>query len=112
MNSLQNLRILIDESLPIDLADELAPFTVATVRKLGWTGLKNGELLRRAETAGFTVLLTADQNLEYQQSIPDFELAVLVLLGPNRIESLRTLVPSILAALPFLSPGSVMRLGG
>jgi predicted nuclease of predicted toxin-antitoxin system len=108
---LQNPRILIDESLPIDLADELAPLTVATVRKLGWTDLRNGELLRRAETAGFTVLLTADQNLQYQQSIPHFELAVLVLLGPNRIENLRTLVPSILAALPLLSPGTVMRLG-
>jgi predicted nuclease of predicted toxin-antitoxin system len=62
---LRKPRILIDESLPIDLADELVPLTVATVRKLGSTGLKNGELLRRAETAGFTVLLTADQSLQY-----------------------------------------------
>lgn len=111
MNSLQKPRILIDESLPVDLAEELPTLTVATVRGLGWTGLKNGELLRRAESAGFTVLVTADQNLQFQQNLAQIDLALLVLLGPNRIESLRLLVPSILTALPLLSPGTVIRLG-
>jgi hypothetical protein len=47
-------------SKPANLADELASLTVSTVRGLGWTGLRNGELLRRAESAGFTVFLTAE----------------------------------------------------
>lgn len=111
MNSSQNQRLLIDESLPVDLLDELAPLAVSTVRGLGWSGLKNGALLRQAVSAGFTVLVTADQSLQYQQNLKAFPLGVLVLCGPNRIEDLRQLVPAIHSALPLLIQGSAMRLG-
>ncbi len=111
MNSSQIQRPLIDESLPVDLADELAPLVVATIRGLGWSGLENGALLRQAVNAGFTVSVTADQSLEYQQNLKMFDIAVLVLCGRNRLEDLRRLVPAIRSALPLLTPGSAMRLG-
>lgn len=95
----------------MDLADELLPLAVSTVRGLGWSGLKNGALLRRAIAAGFTVLVTADRALEHQQNLNAFGIAVVVLRGPNRIEYLRRLVPAIRAALPLLAPGGVVRLG-
>ena len=42
------MRILLDESLPIELAFELTGHDVIAVQKMGWAGLKNGELLARA----------------------------------------------------------------
>jgi hypothetical protein len=40
--------ILLDESLPIELASELSGHDVISVQKMAWSGLKNGELLARA----------------------------------------------------------------
>lgn len=40
--------MLIDESLPVELADELSQFEVKTVHAQGWLRLKNGILLRMA----------------------------------------------------------------
>jgi len=42
------VRVLLDENLPRDLVRVLPGHDVVTVHGLGWSGLKNGELLRRA----------------------------------------------------------------
>jgi hypothetical protein len=42
------VRILLDECLPARPALELTGHQATTVRRSGWTGLKNEELLRRA----------------------------------------------------------------
>ena len=47
MTSSPKQRLLIDESLLVELVDELVPLAVSTVRGLGWSGLKNGALKRR-----------------------------------------------------------------
>jgi hypothetical protein len=44
-----------------------------------WKGLKNGQLLRRMEEAGFTVLLTCDKNLPFQQNIERSKVGLVVL---------------------------------
>lgn len=59
------MKILLDESVPRLLKVRLPHLDIATVQKLGWAGMRNGELLRQAE-AQFEVLITADQNLRYQ----------------------------------------------
>ena len=41
------MRLLLDEHLPIGLAAEFPGHAVHTVSGRGWTGIKNGELLRR-----------------------------------------------------------------
>ena len=64
------MRVLLDEQLPRQLATELTDHEVRTVQQQGWAGLTNGELLRRAADEGFQVLITADQNLEFQQNLP------------------------------------------
>ena len=51
---------------------------VQTVQEAGWAGLKNGELLQRAEAAKFEVFVTADQNLEFQQNLQRTGLLVVV----------------------------------
>ena len=105
------MRILLDENLPADLAAELAGHEVATVTRLGWQGIKNSELLRRAQ-GRFDVLVTMDRNLEFQQNIAGFEVTILVLLAPsNRMVHLRPLVPAVLAALKTVRPGDLRRVG-
>lgn len=102
------MRILLDESLPIELKTEISGHDVRSVREMGWSGLKNGELLRRA-SGSFDVFLTADQNLEYQQNLKTLPLAVVVLVAPsNRIEKLRPLLPRLLAALLSLPDRGVV----
>ena len=105
------MRILLDENLPADLAAELAGHEVATVTHLGWQGIKNSELLRRAQ-GRFDVLVTMDRNLEFQQNIAGFEVTILVLLAPsNRMVHLRPLVPAILTTLKTVRPGELRRVG-
>ena len=105
------MRILVDESLPQELASELEVDGVHTVAELGWSGLANGALLRRAVTAGFQVFLTADQNLPYQQDIAGYGIGLIVLKAHrNRIQDLRPLIPGIRQGLGILAPGQILRL--
>ncbi len=61
------------------LRDHLTSHNVATAFELGWSNLKNGELLAAAETS-FDLLITTDQQLRYQQNLSGRKLAILVLL--------------------------------
>ena len=63
------MKILFDQNVPAPLRQELPEHEVATAYEHGWHTLQNGELLVAAETDGFEVLLTADQNLRYQQNL-------------------------------------------
>lgn len=104
------MRTLLDENLPVDLAAELAGHEVATVTGLGWQGIRNSELLSRAQ-GRFDVLLTMDSNLEFQQNIAQFKVRILLLAArSNRMANLRPLVPLILDALETLRPGEVRRI--
>jgi hypothetical protein len=105
------VRILLDESLPRPLRTLLAGHQVSTVRDESWTSLTNGELLRRAAER-FDVVLTADQNLEFQQNRDMLPIAVLVLVADsNRLESLEPLVPDVLEVLRTLHPRTIRRVG-
>jgi hypothetical protein len=74
-------RVLLDENLPKRLARELGDHT-STAHEQGWAGLTNGELLTRAAGA-FEVLLTADQNLQYQQNLKNAEVGVILVVAPS-----------------------------
>jgi predicted nuclease of predicted toxin-antitoxin system len=103
------MRILLDESLPRHLAAEFPAYEVYTVQQLGWSSLKNGELLERA-SGRCDVMLTADQNLEHQQNLGRFNIAVVVLMAiNNRIESPRPLVPSVEELLKDINAGTLRR---
>ena len=105
------MRVLLDESLPIELRDELPQHSIRSVQEMGWSALKNGELLRRAVDE-FDVFLTADQNLQYQQNVKALPIAVAVLVArSNRIQSLKPLVPALLSALAALEPRTLFRVG-
>jgi predicted nuclease of predicted toxin-antitoxin system len=105
------MRILLDESLPRPLARLLIGHDVRTVTQVGWTSYENGELLAQA-AADFDVLVTADQNLEFQQNLQTLPMAVIVLVaGSNRLESLEPLVPRILDVLSTLQRKTLVRIG-
>ena len=105
------MRILLDESLPVELASELSGHEVISVQKMGWSGLKNGELLARASRQ-FDVMLTADRNLPYQQNLDKLAIAVVVIAAKNnRIETLRALVPGLLASLSSIQPRTLIYVG-
>ena len=106
------MRILLDESLPIELRDEIPQHAIRSVKEMGWSARKNGELLRRA-AGQFDVFLTADQNLQYQQNLQTLPIAVAVLVAEsNRIQSVKPLVPQLLSALASLEPRTLIRVGG
>ena len=105
------MRILLDESLPVELALELIGHDVISVQKMGWSGLKNGELLARA-AGRFDIMITADQNLPYQQNLDTLPIAVIVVTAKsNRIDALRDLIPGILSALSSIRPCTLVQVG-
>ena len=104
------VRVLLDEQLPRQLAAYLVGHDVRTVQQESWAGLKNGELLTRAEAAGFAVFLTGDQNLEFQQNISKRRLGVVVLRADsNALEDLIPLIPAALTAIEAVQPGQTVR---
>ncbi len=101
------MKVLLDECLPKKLKHEITAETVRTVPEAGWAGRQNGELLKLAEK-DFDVLLTNDQNIEYQQNIEDFDLAfIVVVAATNDIADLLPLVPLVNEALKTIRPGTI-----
>lgn len=106
------MRLLLDESLPVDLADLILGHDVATVREMGWLGVKNGRLLVIASAEGFDVFVTPDRKLEFQQNLAKLPLAVLVLrAATNRIQELAPLVRELLRALETVEPRTLRHVG-
>ena len=73
------MRILFDQGTPVPLKTYLINHVIETVFELGWSKLKNGELLAAAEES-FDLLITTDQQLRYQQNLAERKLGVLVLM--------------------------------
>lgn len=102
------MRILLDECAPRPLKRELGDYEIRTVVEMGWSGKKNGELLRLMSQEGFTVLLTTDQNLRYQQNLQQAGVAVIVLVASsNRLPDLIPLMPDVRDVLNTIAPGDV-----
>ena len=102
------MRVLLDESVPRQLASFLTGHSVTTVQREGWAGVANGELLARASDR-FDALVTADQGME-QQRVVGLGLGLVVLVAPdNRVETITQMAPLVLAALRRVRPGRVVR---
>lgn len=73
------MRILFDQGTPAPLRLLLPDHEVSTAYELGWSTLKNGELLAAAEAQGFQLLVTTDTHLKYQQNLASRDIAIAVL---------------------------------
>ena len=78
---------------------------------MGWATIKNGELLALAARE-FDVFVTVDRNLSFQQNLPAFAIAVIVLRArSNRLADLQPLVADLLARIPVAQKGTVDYVG-
>lgn len=98
------MRVLLDECVPRRLTGEFAAHSVRTVVEMGWSGVKNGQLLARAAVE-FDCFVTIDANLQFQQSLAVLPIAVVIIRSVNsRFETLQQLMPAVLRALEDLQP--------
>jgi hypothetical protein len=105
------MRVLLDECVDWRLLREIPGHDVRTAGQLGWSAVRNGELLALAD-ADFDAFVTVDRNLSFQQHIPALRIAVIVLHArTNRLADLRPLVPRLLQALELAKPGEVQLVG-
>jgi predicted nuclease of predicted toxin-antitoxin system len=101
------VRILLDECIDWRLSRDLTGHDVRSARQMGWTTIKNGELLALA-AAQFDVFITVDRNLASQQSVGKFEMAVIVLNSTtNRLADLQLLLPELLPAIDKIERGTI-----
>lgn len=75
---------------------------------MGWSGIKNGLLLTRAEQQ-FAVFLTADKNLRYQQNLQGRTLAIII-FPSNKLSVIKQLASQITAVVPTITPGTLLEL--
>lgn len=100
------MRILFDKNVPAGVRSFLSKHEVHTFLDLKWhPQLENGGLLNAAEAAGFDVMITADQNIGYQQNLTRRKLS-LVVFGSNIWPIVRKHREGITATVDATTPGS------
>ena len=67
--------------------------------------MENGELIQRAEEAGYQLLLSTDKNIRYQQNLAGRRIA-LAILTQLRWGLIKQRLPQIAEAVNAASPGS------
>jgi len=104
------MRILLDECLEWRLCRALPDHDCVSVRAMGWTGLTNGELRKKA-AEDFDVFLTADSNLSFQQNLTRFDLAMIVLEPrTTRLADTLPMMQQVAVTLKTIHPRDVVRL--
>ena len=102
------MKVLLDECTPRVVKKRLPMHDISTVQEMGWAGIKNGELLTRAE-AQFEAFITTDKNLRYQQNLTGRVLAVLV-LPSNQVPVVERVLPAIKSALQTIKAGDYVEI--
>jgi predicted nuclease of predicted toxin-antitoxin system len=105
------MKVLLDECVTRYLKRDFAGHDVLTVEEAGFKGLKNGRLLQAA-SGQYEVLVTVDQNLQYQQNLKTLVIAVIVLKAKrSTYPMLKPLMPQVLETLATIKPGEIIILG-
>jgi hypothetical protein len=100
------MRVFFDNATPRNLTRYLGSrHTVTEARELGWGAIENGELLRKAEDAGFDVIVTPDKNIRYQQNLSNRKIAI-VFLGQGQWPLIKPHTAEIVEAVNSATPGS------
>ncbi len=94
--------------MPRKLNRELPGHDARIVTEMGWSGIKNGPLLRRAAKE-FEAFLTVDQGFKYQQNLHALDLVIFVMVAnSNDIGDLHPLMPKVREAREKASTGEVV----
>lgn len=99
------MKILFDNGTPKPIARSLVGHEITFARRIGWHELENGELIQKAEEAGYEVLLSTDKNIQYQQNLAGRKIA-LVILGNQQWPLVKLHLDKIAAAVNAAAPGS------
>ena len=102
------MRILFDQGVPAPLRDHLPNHDIRTAYELGWSTLRNGDLLKRA-AAQFDALVTTDRNLKNQQDLSQVKVGILV-LPTTSWPQLQGMLEEIAAAVDALRGGEYREL--
>jgi hypothetical protein len=102
------MRILLDECVPWPMHSILSEHECITAQKRGWGGIKNGDLLRKAESE-FGLFITSDQNIRYQQTLAGRQIPILE-LSTNDLRRILAASSLIRTAILNIQPGDFIRL--
>lgn len=102
------MRILLDECVPWPMHKLLSGHSCSTVQDKGWGGIKNGELVQRAE-GEFDLFVTSDQNIHYQQNLTGRRIAILE-LSTNDISRIQAATMQIEDAIEEIQPDEFRQL--
>lgn len=102
------MKVLLDECTPRVVKKLLPQYAISTVQEVGWSGLKNGELLKVAD-GKFDVFITTDKNLRHQQNLTKYKLAV-ILLPSNSVPVVVAVIAEIEAALAKIQAGDFVEI--
>ncbi|AVQ72601.1 DUF5615 family PIN-like protein [Microcystis aeruginosa LEGE 11464] len=94
------MRLFLDECIDRRLMREFTGYNIKTVPQMGWTGIKNGQLLGLASQE-FDIFITVDKNLPFEQNLPQFNLAIIILQSQSN-----RLVPKVLEVLATVTKGT------
>jgi predicted nuclease of predicted toxin-antitoxin system len=97
------MKILLDECVPWPIHRILADHQCSTVQMSGWSGFKNGDLLRLAENE-FDLFITADQSIRYQQNLTGRRIAILQ-LSTNKLRRILAATTIVQSAVRTIQPG-------
>ena len=88
------MRILLDECVPRKFAELIDGHEVRTVPEMGWSSIKNGDLLLAASRE-FDLMITVDKKMAEQQDSSKLGLPVIILSARStQLKHLRPLVPT------------------
>ena len=102
------MNILFDNGTPKPIARCLTGHEITYARQIGWHELENGELIQKAEEAGYEVLLSTDKNIRYQQNLSGRKIA-LVVLGNQQWPAVRLHLDRIAAVVKRGRTGQLYR---
>ncbi len=102
------MKIIIDECVPSIVKRGLPERGIVSVQDMGWSGIKNGELLKLV-AAEFDVFITSDKNLRHQQNLTVLELAI-ILLPSNQVPVIKAMLSQINEALSSINTKDFLEL--
>ena len=95
------MKIIIDECVPSIVKRGLPERQIVSVQEMGWSGIKNGELLKLV-VAEFDVFITSDKTLRHQQNLTTLAISI-ILLPSNQVPVIKAMLPNIDQALSTIT---------
>lgn len=102
------MKVLLDHDVPHRLRHDFPDeYEVYTAHYMEWSDLENGDLLRAVKDSGFSVLVTIDKKMGFQQNLSVVRAPGVVFLRthPANLAGLRRLMPAVIEVLPSAARG-------